>query len=50
MEFITSLPIEVKGALFVIVIYIADAIATKTANPLDNLLVRALKRYADKTR
>ncbi len=46
MDFLFALPVEVKGAIFLLVIYVADAIATKTPNPLDNLLVRALKRYA----
>ena len=50
MDFLTSLDPVLKGILLALVIYIADVIATKTAKPLDNLLVRALKRYADKTR
>ena len=46
MDFINS-PEFTAAAIF-IALYIADAIATKTPNPIDNLLVRAVKAYLKK--
>ena len=50
MEFLTSLPIEVKGALFVLMLYIGDVIVTKTADPRDNIIWRAIKTFITKRR
>lgn len=43
MEFFANLDPEVKAAALVLVFYVADFIATKTANPFDNLIVRYFK-------
>ncbi len=48
MEYFTNLPGEIQAAIGLVVFYILDAIATKTPNPLDNLLVRGLKYLFDK--
>ena len=42
-ELWTSLSGEVQAALIVLGLYIADVIATKTPNPIDNILVRWAK-------
>ena len=51
IEFFSALDPEIKGALILIALYIADVIATRTPNPIDNLIVRFLKKqYAKKYR
>ena len=42
-EFWTLLPAEVRAAIVLVALYLLDAIATGTPNPLDNLVVRGLK-------
>lgn len=39
---------EFKYFAIFIAIYVADAIATMTPNPFDNMLVRAFKAYQEK--
>ena len=38
-----NLPIEVAGAIIVIVVYLIDVAVTKTFNPIDNMIWRWLK-------
>ena len=42
-EFWIELPAEVRGAIVLVALYLLDAIATGTPNPLDNIVVRGLK-------
>ena len=39
----TNLPIEVQASIVLVGLWALDAIATRTPNPLDNLIVRGLK-------
>ena len=42
-DFWTQLPGEVQASIVLVALWAADAIATRTPNPLDNLIVRGLK-------
>lgn len=49
-ELWNSLPLEIRLAIITVALWAADAVATRTPNPFDNLIVRGLKRLRDRNR
>ena len=47
-ELWNDLPLEVRVAHITIAIWAGDAVATRTPNPFDNLIVRGLKKLRDR--
>ena len=47
-ELWNSLPLEIRLAIITVALWAADAVATRTPNPFDNLIVRGLKRLRDR--
>ena len=42
-EFWAQLPGEVQASIALVALWALDAVATRTPNPLDNLIVRGIK-------
>ena len=47
-ELWTDLPVEIQAAILTVVLWALDALATRTPNPFDNLLVRGLRALRDR--